>query len=217
MVLKIKDPTAIIRAASAILFALWAAELALRERLSCSALEASPRRPNHPTTQARLTTDALNLARQEFVANHRPRVILRYIQGPFENEEGRQFIWVTFVNIGANTATIEAFGADLAKRFPDTDDWAVPGLDAGPKEISPIVLTCGQRHVFTVTAREVPETELELQIFRETTTQDYQLCAVGMIRYTDAVGVARDTGFFRMLRGERFIISEHDSEMEYQD
>jgi hypothetical protein len=167
--------------------------------------------------QARLTTDALNLARQEFVANHRPRVILRYIQGPFENEEGRQFIWVTFVNIGANTATIEAFGADLAKRFPDTDDWAVPGLDAGPKEISPIVLTCGQRHVFTVTAREVPETELELQIFRETTTQDYQLCAVGMIRYTDAVSVARDTGFFRVLRGERFIISEHDSEMEYQD
>jgi hypothetical protein len=151
MVLKIKDPTAIIGAASAILFALWAAELALRERLSCSALEASSRRANHPTTQARLTTDALNLARQEFVANHRPRVILRYIQGPFENEEGHQFVWVTFVNIGANTATIEAFGADLAKRWADTDDWASPGLDAEPKEISPIVLACGQRHVLHCT------------------------------------------------------------------
>jgi len=28
--------------------------------------------------QARLTTAALNLARQEFVATHRPRVVLRY-------------------------------------------------------------------------------------------------------------------------------------------
>jgi hypothetical protein len=53
MVLKIKDPTAIIGAASAILFALWAAVLALRERLSCSAFEASSRRANHPTTMAR--------------------------------------------------------------------------------------------------------------------------------------------------------------------
>jgi hypothetical protein len=166
--------------------------------------------------QARLTTDALNLARQEFVANHRPRVILRYIQGPFENEEGRQFVWVTFVNIGANTATIEAFGADLAKRWADTDDWASPGLDAEPKEISPIVLACGQRHFFIVTAREVPGAELELQIFREATS-DYQLCAVGMIRYRDSVGVARDTGFFRVVRGKEFMFSEHDSEMEYQD
>jgi hypothetical protein len=169
--------------------------------------------------QAKLTTEALNLARQEFVANHRPRVILRYIQGPFENEEGHQFIWVTFVNVGANTATIEAFGADLAKRSDDTDDWAVPGLDAGLKEISPIVLTCGQRHVFTVTARAVPDAELELQIFREAAVGDYQLCAVGVIRYRDTFGVARDTGFFRVLSddGGGFIISEYDSEMEYQD
>src|ERR1700733_2684279 len=107
--------------------------------------------------QARLTTAALNLARQEFVATHRPRVIVRYIQGPFENDEGRQFYWITFVNIGVNRAIIEAFGADLAKRSDETHRWAPPGLDAEPKEIAPIVLTCGQRYVFTVTARKVPE------------------------------------------------------------
>jgi hypothetical protein len=168
--------------------------------------------------QARLTTDALNLARQEFVATHRPRIILRYIQGPFETEEGHQYIWVSFVNIGANTAIIEAFGADLAKRWDDTYDWAIPGLDAAPNEISPIVLTCGQRHVFTVTARGAPDKELELQIFREAVS-DYQLCAVGVIRYKDGNGVARDTGFFRVLddEGRSFVLSEHDSEMEYQD
>lgn len=168
--------------------------------------------------QARLTTDALNLARQEFVAVHRPRVVLRYIQGPFENEEGRQFIWVSFANIGTNTAVIEAFGADLAKRSIDTGEWLPPGLDAGPNEISPIALKCGQRYVFAVTAMKVPDTEVEMQIFREAVS-DYQLCAVGVIRYKDGNGVARDTGFFRVLSadGKRFIVSEHDSGMEYQD
>jgi hypothetical protein len=168
--------------------------------------------------QARLTTAALNLARQEFVATHRPRVVVRYIQGPNEDREGRQFYWVTFVNIGANPAIIEAFGADLAKRSDETGRWAPPGLDAEPKEISPIVLTSGQRHTFIVTARDLPEALVEIQIFREG-VNDYQLCAVGVIRYSDGNGVARDTGFFRVLddEGNSFVLSEHDSEMEYQD
>jgi hypothetical protein len=146
---------------------------------------------------------------------------VRYIQGPLENEEGCQFYWVTFVNIGTNRAIIEAFGADLAKRSDETDRWAPPGLDAEPKEIiAPIVLACGQRHVFTVTARKVPEA-LALaatQIFRESVV-NHQLCAVGVIRYRDGNGVSRDTGFFRVLdEGRRsFVLSEHDSEMEYQD
>jgi hypothetical protein len=172
--------------------------------------------------QARLTTAALNLARQEFVATHRPRVIVRYIQGPFENEEGRQFCCVTFVNIGANRAIIEAFGADLAKRSGETDRWVPPGLDAEPKEIAPIILTCGQRHVFTVTARKVPEAlavaVAATQIFRESVI-NHQLCAVGVIRYREGNGVSRDTGFFRVLDdgGSSFVLSEHDFEMEYQD
>jgi hypothetical protein len=47
----------------------------------------------------------------------------------------------------------------------------------------------------------------------------HQLCAVGVIRYRDGNGVARDTGFFRVLddQGDSFVLSEHDSEMEYQD
>jgi hypothetical protein len=171
--------------------------------------------------QARLATIALNLTRQEFVATHRPRVVLRYIQGPFENEEGgRQFYYATFVNTGANRAIIEAFGADLAKRSVETDRWAPPGLDAEPKEIAPIVLACGQRHVFTVTARKVPEAlaVVATQLFRESVI-NHQLCAVGLIRYADGNGVSRDTGFFRVLdEGRRsFVLSEHDSEMEYQD
>jgi hypothetical protein len=37
-----------------------------------------------------------------------------------------------------------------------------------------------------------------MQIFPEGVS-DYQLCAVGVIRYRDGNGVSRDTGFFRVL------------------
>jgi hypothetical protein len=71
-----------------------------------------------------------------------------------------------------------------------------------------------------VTARKVPEA-LALaatQIFGESVV-NHQVCAVGVIRYRDGNGVSRDTGFFRVLdeRRRSFVLSNHDSELEYQD
>src|SRR5439155_17726172 len=42
----------------------------------------------------------LKLARQEFIATHRPRVIVRFVQGPLADDNGYQFVGVTFVNVG---------------------------------------------------------------------------------------------------------------------
>jgi hypothetical protein len=158
-----------------------------------------------------------DLARQEFTATHRPRVILRYIQGPFLNDEGHRFIWITFVNTGANDAIITAFGGDLAQRGSSKEDWAPPGLNAGPQEIEPIVLACGQRHFFTVTAKTSSNTDQA--IFDAAIGPGFQVCAVGTIRYRDSYGVERDTGFFRVLddEGASFVVSKYDTEMEYQD
>jgi hypothetical protein len=170
--------------------------------------------------QLKLTVDAARaatkLAREEFIATHRPRVILRYIQGPFFNDAGHQFIWLTFVNTGANDAIVEAFGGDLALRRDEDDTWEVPGLDASQKTIKPIVITCGQRHVFEVTGKYPAASDKA--IFHDA-MREHQVCAVGSIRYRDGNGVARDTGFFRVLDdlGENFVLSEHDAEMEYQD
>jgi hypothetical protein len=63
------------------------------------------------------------VGRLQFIATHRPRVILRYIQGPFYNDEGHQYIWLTFANIGANDAIIDAFGGDLAYRGGFNEAW----------------------------------------------------------------------------------------------
>jgi hypothetical protein len=157
-----------------------------------------------------------DLARQEFIATHRPRIILRYIQGPFYNDEGHQFIWLTFVNTGANDATIEAFGGDLAYRGGFNETWEIPGLDAELKDIEPITIVCGQRHVFEVTAKTSSSSD---EAISKSAWQGRQICAVGRIRYRDANGISRDTGFFRVLddEGVNFVVSKHDSEMEYQD
>jgi hypothetical protein len=166
--------------------------------------------------QARLSRESIDLARQEFIATHRPRVILRCIQGPAYNDEGQRFVVVTFVNAGANNAIIEAFGADLALRRDEDDHWEPPGLDASAKSVEPIVLASGQRHFFRVTAKTRADTDKA--IFQEA-LGDHQLCAVGIVRYKDGNGVARHTGFFRVLAddGEAFVLSPHDAEMEYQD
>jgi hypothetical protein len=74
--------------------------------------------------------DATELGNREFIATHRPKVIVRYIQGPFRDERTRSYVWVTVVNTGINAATIEAFGVDLAQRWRYNEEWIAPGLDA---------------------------------------------------------------------------------------
>jgi hypothetical protein len=159
--------------------------------------------------------DATELGNREFIATHRPRVIVRYIQGPLYDEQRRTYVFVTVVNTGANTATIEALGADLAKRDAVNEGWVAPGLDAEAKSIEPVTLLCGERHVFTVTAKTTVSDD---EIYRQTIGR-FDLCAAGELRYRDANGVSRYTGFFRVLddKGVSFILSERDSELEHQD
>ena len=112
--------------------------------------------------RAEKTSQSLaNLAREEFIATHRPRVIVRFIQGPFHDDAGHEFIWVTFANVGETMATITAIGGDLARRNPSTGAWRSPGVDASPNPITPISLESGERHVVTVTAK-APISDIEL-------------------------------------------------------
>jgi hypothetical protein len=163
---------------------------------------------------------SVDLARQQFITTHRPKIIVRFIQGPFvETDGGPQIIWVTVANIGVNKAKILEWGADLARRRGK--NWVTPGLDAGPKTIAPILLISGQRHVFKVLAK-IPYTDA--QIFADAfddhanATEREELCALGAIRYADENNIVRETGFFRVYHpaSETFVPSENTGE-EYQD
>jgi hypothetical protein len=162
------------------------------------------------------TRESVELGRREFRSTHRPRIIVRFVQGPFlENaHEGPmyQFIWVTLANVGVNPANIVAFGCDLARR--DKNGWRPPGLDAVAKEIAPITLASGERHTFTVRAR-APYTDT--QIFADSFSAQ-KLCAVGTVSYSDGNGTVRETGFFRTYdeASEGFVKPENNED-EYQD
>jgi hypothetical protein len=154
------------------------------------------------------------LIRKEFIATHRPRVIVRFMQGPIYPDEGIELIWITVANIGDNDATIVEFGGDLARRNVEKKIWLVPGADGGPKKIDAIELKSGARHIFTVTAKQAyTDAEILADAF-----DTNELCAFGVIRYQDAIGTLRETGFFRVYdaKGERFVPSKRDED-EYQD
>jgi hypothetical protein len=163
--------------------------------------------------QGQLTFAALELARKEFISTHRPLVIVRFIQGPFRDPAGQEFISVTVVNVGASSAIIEAFGGDLARRDND-GEWVPPGLSATPKNIHPITLISGRRHTFTVTARKA---ESDTEIAADA-SGEHELCAVGAVNYRDGNRVSRETGFFRIFDQEsKCFIAPNTTEFEYQD
>ena len=164
--------------------------------------------------QARLSFESLRLAREEFIATHRPKIIIRFIQGPFV-ENDHQFIWVTVVNVGASAGTIIGFGGDLARREKN-GNWYTPGLTATPRDIeNPIMLAAGERHNFTITAATIYN---DTVMFADA-VGDHQLCAVGAIRYRDGNGRQRETAFFRIYdeESDSFTTPAKDADNDYQD
>jgi hypothetical protein len=148
------------------------------------------------------TKRTVDIARREFTASHRPRIIVRYIEWGGYNDEAQEVAFVHIVNVGVSDATIEEFGADLAKR------------DTKESTIERFRLISGQRHTFDVPAKAA-YTEQDIAA---DAMDSIELCVFGAIRYSDGNGVARETGFFRVLdtKSEKFISSKDKGE-EYQD
>jgi hypothetical protein len=160
------------------------------------------------------TKASVDLARREFIASHRPLVVVRFIQGPFYDDDGREYAYLTVANVGETAATITSIGHDLARR-KENGEWVPPGLAADLRTIDPVALESGDRHVITVSA-QLPISET--MIFGET-TGIYELCIVGRLRYQDANGRARETGFLRAYdeTRKRFVVLPADAEDNYQD
>ena len=160
--------------------------------------------------QARLTRDSINLARDEFIASHRPRIIVRWIQ-QWDREDGFDSVNVVLVNIGESAALITSLGADLARRNRKTKDWEVPGISAGGRPLAePIRLEGGEAYVWNARAKS--------KWGLSDAFGEVEMCAVGVVIYRDDNGVARETGFFRVLDTvtNRYVPSE-EPEQEYRD
>ena len=155
---------------------------------------------------------SIDLARQEFTATHRPRIVVRFIQGPLHDENGFEFVWVTLVNKGETGGTIVAIGRDLARR-KGRGGWLPPGLAADMKPVMPITLISGEQFVIDAKAQS-PTGDKE--IFAEA-MDDSELCAVGCIQYRDGNGRLLETGFLRIHDGQGNFLPSDNPEDEYQD
>ena len=162
--------------------------------------------------QSRLFRKSIDLARQEFTATHRPRIVVRFIQGPLHDENGFEFVRVTLVNKGETGGTIVAIGRDLARR-KGRGGWLPPGLAADMKPVMPITLISGEQFVIDAKAQS-PTGDKE--IFAEA-MDNSELCAVGCIQYRDGNGRLLETGFLRIHDGQGNFLPSDNPEDEYQD
>lgn len=152
-------------------------------------------------------------ARQDFIATHRPRIIVRTIEEPATYGEGEEFT-VTAVNIGSSSAQIIAFGADMARQ--DNEGHWVGNFNASAGPVAPpITLTPGESYEL----RRAPTSAYTEDDLLGTIKKETKLIVLGSLRYRDGNGVYRETGFFRVQSkkpSESFIPSD-DPSKEYAD
>ena len=136
------------------------------------------------------TQRSLQLTRREFAATHRPRVVVRVIQGPTERNR-RLYAEVTVANIGESAAIVMAWNFDL-KYWPVGR--AAPPIINASGALKPFTLRGGQRHTFRVRSFEE---FTDLDRFAEASGTK-SLYLLGLLRYSDVNGASRETSVCRV-------------------
>ena len=156
--------------------------------------------------------EIIKLSRAEFIATHRPRIIVRFVQGPFDDGIEPEFVWVTITNAGETPGTITAIRSDLARRI-GRNGW-LSGLAADAREIPPTTLESRERFVFKASAHAVTSDET---IFASAGLDGSELCAVGQVHYHDGNGRKMEMAFLRIHDGDGNFTPSDNPEDEYQD
>jgi hypothetical protein len=150
--------------------------------------------------QARLTKKSINLARKEFNATHRPKIIIHSAAPLFETStEGETLgATITYYNAGDADADIKTIRCLIAQQpFGVKPNWVIPEMpDALPN--APIKSGTGQIFFFNSNIRAA-EGEMGLQAY-----------CVGRIEYLDKAGLKRETGFIRVYGSRRWNRLEDD-------
>lgn len=160
---------------------------------------------------------ALDLANQEFISTHRPRLRIR---GIVNHGSGFDNFWtgnVIIANVGETDAIIDSMGMDIARRRRGTLKWIerdpdISVVDKGPPH-NPI-LAGGESRIFSIKSGQQIDATAQIDV----TSGVHELCAVGLVRYHDRNGVTRYTGFLWNWNsiGERFDPTS-DPQYAYED
>lgn len=170
-------------------------------------------------------------AERQFIATHRPRITVRHVQGPFTiMPDDKLGAAITFANVGQTDAEIVEFGCDLGLRKED-GLWVYPGIDGDAKPVKPLKMAPGDKHVFEAVAKSEPDEDRldnDIAFLWKMSNQPegsgrppnptFELCLVGDVRYRDATGTIRTTGFWRVFdpTTKRWI-ADREGGGEYED
>lgn len=173
-------------------------------------------------TAAEAARDAANAAkeqattaREEFLATHRPRIGVRYMQLTKMQAGEPLEIQFNIVNVGGSQADIVQRGVEfmyLQHRFSFA---GMPDFRRVDIERGKFVLTGGQNQGLTETDTGVMDS-VAIDAIR---TGAVLLHVLGVISYADASGVVRRTGYFRRYDTSlrRFMPATDQPEYEYED
>jgi hypothetical protein len=151
-------------------------------------------------TQAKLTRQSIDLARDEFISSHRPRIIVRaldFVGGTPESDEveGPIRIGFHYVNAGDSLAKVKQVGTKLVHLLKPT---MPTGIDFDVQKVDPPLEIQSGRHAFRIT---VDAFDQEKFIFNSA-ADNYSLVCVGYIVYSDENGTDRQVGFCRRFDGQ---------------
>ena len=194
----IEDPIAVF---TALLFVFTALLWGVTYQLSRDARRSSRRQYIH-------TRQALRLARQEFVATHRPEISIHSIEpldSIADDAYGLLRARVHYVNIGRSHAQIRRAEARILSR-------RAPVRGRITNNLIPITqprVESGVRDWFDLSF--LPDPAM--------TQNGFDVYCIGVIAYADATGNQRETGFFRMFhpgQNQWIHVQRGENEYEYQ-
>jgi len=137
------------------------------------------------------TEKSIDLGRDEFNATHRPKIIVHTFEVSLDAGTGYIGAIYTYVNAGESDATIKEIGGIM---------FMSDGLRAGIQiTMKPLkkVLKVGERTTRSIDS-EILNSNVTIASMRTGRGQpSRRLMCIGCIRYADAKGVKRETGFCR--------------------
>ena len=163
-----------------------------------------------------LTSRTIKLARDEFNASHRPRIIIHSVKNSpvirDSSDDGLDNICatITFFNTGDSTAKIESIFYSIAFRKFPLENGINPIKEFDPRNT---IIESGMGDFIKL------ETDIEMRMWKLRTNTVIKLILIGKIFYRDKTGAFRQTGFCRALdygaNGEGLIWERIDN-LEYE-
>lgn len=143
---------------------------------------------HHTRRTADAAIEAAKVARQEFLATHRPRLVIRQVRavdiGPNKQPKGT----ITVTNTGQADATVTSIQGKISHKWNDVHNQGMHDSVIN----APVIIKVGERKVFDVTPGKLLSNDEWTQIINR-----YNLLfLIGEIEYLDGTSVCLHTGFF---------------------